>query len=232
MELCMPKVGKSWFAGTVVLATYAALFLGNCGGESLNGSGTGGATGNTTGGTTGNTTGGNSGYGGFLDGAGGSTGTGNVRGTGGLSTGGVGGDWGGAGGDIGVCDAIITYPPVLTIIDGSTGNPICDPTFALVDGNASSPMVITNVQECDGTSGVPCPGSPGETQPGPCRFMLNALAGPSVSTVEVSAPGRISSEVVGVTGGVGGCVPYLAPAEFTVSLLPVYVPPDGGANAN
>jgi hypothetical protein len=232
----MPKVGKSWFAGPLVLAAYAALFLGNCGGESLNGSGTGG-TGNKTGqggfldGVGGNGGGGNGGNAGD-GGNGGSTGTGNAPGTGGVGGGGVGGDGIGTGGDIGDCNVIIAYPPILTIIDGSTGNPICDPTFALVDGSASSPMVITNVQECDGTSGVPCPGSPGETQPGPCRFILNGLGGPIFSTVEVSAPGRITSEVVGVAGGVGGCVPYQAPAEFTVSLLPVYVPPDGGADAN
>jgi hypothetical protein len=224
----MPEVGKSWFAASL-LTTYTALFLGNCGGESLNGSGAGG----TTGGTTGRATGGTTGEGGFLDGAGGLTGTGNAPGSGGLATGGVGGDWGGAGGDIGVCNAIIVYPPVLTIVDGASGNPVCDPTFAIVDVNASNPIVIADVQPCDGTSGVTCPGSPGEEKPGPCRFILNGLGSSSVGTLEVSAPGYLSSEVLGVSGGVGGCVPYRAPSQLTVSLWPVLpVPTDGGVDAH
>lgn len=229
----MPKVGKRWLRGSVVLAMYATLFLGNCSGESLNGSGTGGTTGNTTGGTTGNTTGGHTGEGGFLDGAGGSTGTGNRPGTGGLATGGGGGDWGGAGGDIGGCDVFFTYPPVLTVVDGTNGDPICDPTFALIDVNASSPIAVTNVQQCDGTSGVACPGSPGETQPGPCRFLLNGLDSSRVSALEVSAPGYLSFEVDGVSVGVGGCVPYRAASQLTVALPPaVLVPTDGGPDTN
>ena len=227
----MPEVGKSWFAGTVGLAMYAALFLGNCGGESLNGAGTGGTPGQTTGGTTG-TTGGNTGEGGSLQGSGGSTGTGNARGTGGLATGGNGGDWGGAGGDIGGCRAVVIYPPVLTVVDGANGAPICDPTFAIIDLNASNPIAISDVQECDGTSGVACPGSPGETQPGPCRFLLNGLDSASVNALEVGAPGYASVEVDGVSSGVGGCVPYRAPSQLTVALPPALpVPSAPGADA-
>jgi hypothetical protein len=220
MGLSMLKVGKSWFARTPLLAMYAALFLGNCGGESLNGSGTGGTTRGTTG------------QGGSLEGSGGVPGTGNAPGTGGLSTGGVGGDGVGAGGDIGDCGVIIAYPPVLTVVDGSNGTPICNPTFAIVNVNASNPIVIADVVECDGTSGLACPGSPGE-QPGPCRFVLERLGSSSVGTLEVSAPGYLPFEILGVAGGVGGCVPYRAPSQVTVSLFPVLpVLPDGSVDAN
>ncbi len=222
----MPKVGTSWLAATLALAAYAALFLGNCGGESLNGSGTGGT----------------SGAGGFLDGAGGFTGTGGTTGSGGLATGGTGGDAlaggtsggdGGAGGTTGAggdCALIIEYPPLIAVVDISNGAPICDPTFAIIDVNASNPIVITDVVECDGIAGATCPGAPPDGGLSPCRFALTGLAGTSVQTLQVSAPGYLPSTAYDIVSGVGGCVPSSPASQVTVPLFPA--PADGGINTN
>lgn len=213
----MRKVGTSWLAGSLALAAYVALFLGNCGGESLNGSGPGGPRSGLP----------TTGAGGSLDGTGGG------RGTLGPLVGGSGGDGTPSGGSTGAggdCELIVEYPPVVTVVDGSNGAAICDPTFAIVDVNADNPIVITDVEACDGTSNLLCPGAPADAGPGPCRFALNGLGDSSVHVLQVSAPAYLPSIAYDVTGGFQGCASSAAASQITVPLYPV--PVDGGLDAN
>jgi hypothetical protein len=217
MGLKMSKIGSSGFGGALALAAYATLFLGNCGGESLNGPGTGGqGSGLPT-----------TGAGGSLDG------TGGTRGTLGPLLGGSGGDGTPSGGTTGAggdCQLIVEYPPVVTVVDGSNGHSICDPTFAIVDVNAANPIVIADVEACDGTSNLLCPGAPPDAGPGPCRFALTGVGDSSVGVLQVSAPAYLPSSAYDVTGGFEGCTSSLAASQITVPLFPV--PADGGVDAN
>ena len=217
MGLKMSKSGSTWFGGALALAAYSALFLGNCGGESLNGSGTGGQGGGVP----------TTGAGGSLDGTGGTIGTLGPIGGGSGGDGPASGGTTGAGGD---CQLIIEYPPVVTVVDGSNGSPICDPTFAVAEVNADNPMVIVEVEACDGASNLLCPGAPLDAGPGPCRFALTGLGDSGVRRLEVSAPAYLPSTASNVMGGFEGCTSSAAASQITVALFPV--PADGGVDAN
>ena len=211
----MAKVGTRWVGGALALAAYAALFLGNCGGESLNGSGTGAKGGGVP----------TTGAGGSLEGSGGAPGT-----LGPIVSGG-GGDGIGSGGSTGAggdCGLIVQYPPVLTVVDGANGGSICDPTFAIVGVNADDPIVIADVEACGGTTNFLCPDSSPDAGPGPCRFALTGV-GDSGIDAQVSAPGYLPSTAF-VKGGFEGCTSSAAASQIVVPLFPV--PVDGGVPAN
>ena len=152
--------------------------------------------------------GGGGGTGGIISGSGG------VPGAGGASSG-LGG-----GGPID-CGTIEDLPAVFTIVDGVSGDPICDPTFA-VERDASTAVQATAYQ-CLGATPFGCPAVPTtDGQPQPCVFIVygSFVTGQSY-TVAVSAPGYLTSQVAGVTGGQAATCgfPYEPPSQLTVALF-------------
>lgn len=191
--------------------TCGAAMLGGCGNENLGG-GTGGAPG--TGGAVVLATGGTTGTGLMPAGSGGMAGA--LGGGGGLAVGGAAGHGIGVVSGTGGCNAISLYPPVVTVVDATSGAPICDATFVAVSSSGSLGAVA-----CDGATTTPCAPAvaivPGDSAV--CRFELEAFTTGS-GEVLAGAPGYLASTPFAVYGGEGGCVPYVAAAQVIVALTP------------
>jgi hypothetical protein len=196
----MGKLVAGGLLGSLAVAALTTLFVGSCGGQALGGRGGSGGSAGTFAGSGG--------------GAGAIAGSGGVAGAAGQSSG-LGG-----GGPID-CGAILDLPPILTIVDGSTGAPVCDPTF-VVELDASTAVQATSYR-CLAADRIGCPViSTTDGQPPPCVFLLYGLFETGQSyTVAVSAPGYLTSQVAGVAGGQAATCgfPFVAPSQLTVSLF-------------
>jgi len=117
------------------------------------------------------------------------------------------------------CAAVHGLPPIVTIVDATTGAPICDPTFKIEwpDGSAVG-STDGMPYGCGQTKDFDCPG-PRDGGVAPCAFALLALSdnfyGMSIE-VEVSKAGY-QTAVVPVTSGLGGCL--YVPASHPVVKL-------------
>ena len=113
-------------------------------------------------------------------------------------------------------------PPVVTVVDGASGNPICDPGFAVVSCTGAIPSGPLSIYPCDGTTNFGCDAS-ADGGADRCRFSvggLNDSAFGNTCTLTVSAPGFVSATVAGVVSGVGGCVDPVSASRITVTLAP------------
>jgi hypothetical protein len=141
---------------------------------------------------------------------------------------------GGSGGTAGAvsapmdCGVTGELPPILTIVDASNGNPICDATFnAVLVGDASGVDTDPNAHQCDGTTSFGCPAFSTIDSSQPCEFALAGLTyvnvGVNSYSVAIRAPGYVPGLVVGVSGGrAASCgLPPEAPTQVTVKLNPI-----------
>jgi hypothetical protein len=127
-------------------------------------------------------------------------------------------------------------PPILTIVDATTGAPICDATFnAVLVGDAAGVTTDPNPHRCDGTTSFGCPAFSTTDSSQPCAYALVGLgyvdARIGSYSVVARAPGYIPGLVVGITGGrTASCgFPQEAPTQVTVKLNPN--PFDAGASS-
>jgi hypothetical protein len=229
-------------AGSFVRFLALALWSGGCGGQAQGGgnggtagtpSATGGAAGMTSAsagvaGTTatggiGGTTSAGAGAAGTAAASGGIGGT--AAATGGMP--GAGGASSGLGGGSPIdCGLIGPLPPILTIVDGATDNPICDATFTVETNADASTAPDAGAYRCDGTTSYGCPAFSTTDVPQPCVFALLGLAIASASpansyTVAVGAPGYLTTQVTDVAGGraaICGFSPE-TPSQLTVMLF-------------
>ncbi len=131
------------------------------------------------------------------------------------------------------CGVVVGIPPVLSVVDATTGAAICDPTFTLVSAPASASLPPDG-----GNVGVPCtPEAAGYGGCSPddaadaCPFALPWLA--EVGTVldfgvEVAKTG-FAPVVVSVHAGVEFCGGGTTPASnLVVRLAPSDAGADGG----
>jgi hypothetical protein len=245
------------FLGSLMAATLGPLALGcsneNLGTSGAGGK-TGAASNTGGGGNTRSTvgSGGVAGAGGFITGAAGTRGAAGMRGAaaaggaggltvglggaaGGLSggTGGIGGATGGSGGatggymGTGGCDSFSEVPPILTLVDSTTGGLICAASFTIVavsDGGIIPNDPTGGAYSCEGTERSACPFTPLLVDGGgSCRFVLGDLAGaPATSeyTVEITAPGYEPAEALDVVGGKSGCYGAWPASKLTIDLTP------------
>jgi hypothetical protein len=118
------------------------------------------------------------------------------------------------------CGAIAVYPPNITVVDAVNGSPLCDPTFAVLTSNGEPlPPDDGGAYACAPDFGG-CPPAPADGGAPPCTFMLSEVTWPGSYSVRVFAPGFAPVVVDDVSGGVGGCVAYVAPSVLTVTLSP------------
>jgi hypothetical protein len=124
------------------------------------------------------------------------------------------------------CGAIELFPPIVEVIDAVTGAPICDPAFTVdwPDGGPSGPKDGAPFA-CGQSRDDNCPGPPDGGGTAPCTFALAIFNAMNVN-VEVSKP-DYATTIVQVSGGVGGCVPYVPASHVRVELHPV---PDASAD--
>jgi hypothetical protein len=118
------------------------------------------------------------------------------------------------------CGAIEVLPPNVTVLNATTGAPICDATFTVVGWDAGA-VPDTGAALCDGTF-AGCPAAPSDGGTAPCSFALLGLDGAdqhATFDVQVSETG-FAPTVVPVKLGFGGCAPYTAASQVTVSLTP------------
>jgi hypothetical protein len=129
------------------------------------------------------------------------------------------------------CGVVVGIPPVLSVVDATTGAAICDPTFTLVSAPASASLPPDG-----GNVGVPCTpeaavygGCSPDDAADACPFALPWLA--EVGTVldfgvEVAKTG-FEPVVVSVHAGVEFCGGGTTPASNVVVRL---APSDAGAD--
>ncbi len=104
------------------------------------------------------------------------------------------------------CGGAVELLPVVTVLDGQTGAPICD--AVLVDNDAGAYL-------------NPCAGS-GEDCTGKCSYTASGYGTPSGFSITISAPGYAPSKVTGLLTGACGCGgPCELAQQKTVSLTPV-----------
>jgi hypothetical protein len=120
------------------------------------------------------------------------------------------------------CAAVHGLPPIVAIVDATTGTPICDPTFTVEwpDGSAVGSK-DGMPYGCGQTKDFDCPGPSADGGSAPCAFALLALSyvyGMNLE-VEVSKPGY-ETTTVPVTSGLGGCA-YVPASHPIVKLHPL-----------
>jgi len=130
------------------------------------------------------------------------------------------------------CGVVVGIPPVLSVVDATTGAAICDPTFTVVSAPAS-----VSLPPDGGNVGVPCTTGVavyGECSPDDardaCPFALPSLVelGTALDfSVEVAKAG-FEPAVVSVHIGVEFCGGGTTPASNVVVRL---APSDAGADA-
>ncbi len=127
------------------------------------------------------------------------------------------------------CKAIVEIPPLFSI-DTSTGSPVCDPSFEILDWPDATPPTE------EGGAPLRCPGWEGcPAGDAGCNYVLVGLQGYAAGpggpyTVQVSEPGFAPAIVSGVKSGVGGCVPTVEASHIEVTLTPR--PQDAGADGD
>ena len=132
------------------------------------------------------------------------------------------------------CGVVVGIPPVVSVVDDTTGAAICNPTFTLVSAPAS-----VSLPPDGGNVGVPCApavagygGCSPDDATDACPFALPWLA--EVGTVldfsvEVASSGFAPS-IISVHAGVEFCGGGTTPASnFVVRLAPSDAGADGGA---
>ena len=135
------------------------------------------------------------------------------------------------------CGVVVSVPPVLSVVDATTGAAICDPTFTVVSAPASASLPPDG-----GNVGVPCTAgvavygvcAPDDAADA-CPFALPALAEVGTTldfSVEVAKTG-FEPAVVSVHAGVAFCGGGTTPASnVVVRLVPSDAGADGGAGAS
>jgi hypothetical protein len=130
------------------------------------------------------------------------------------------------------CSGVVVYlPPIVSVVSATTGSPICEPTFAVVEWPDAGPVPPDGGDPilCDG-SPVGCPSAPHDGGVGPCQYALQGLiAGGSFGptdvatfTIAVSKPGFESVIVPDVSTGVIVCpAPNKPASQLTVQLSPL-----------
>ena len=119
------------------------------------------------------------------------------------------------------CGAVENLPPVINVVNALDQSPICDPTFALADGDggtdAGDAGDTTGAEKCGDAGPQGCP-APAADASATCTFVLTAIEGPTPThSVTVSAPGFVSTTLTGVHGGYGACED-VPPTVATVKL--------------
>jgi hypothetical protein len=103
------------------------------------------------------------------------------------------------------CAGATSIPPVVAVLDDTTGGPICDPSFELVDasGTATQSLDDGGARACDAIPTSAACMQPVPDGGGRCDFALTGVNGPlgaTQYTVLVTSPGYRSQSVVVVAG--------------------------------
>jgi hypothetical protein len=109
------------------------------------------------------------------------------------------------------CGVVEIIPPVLTVNDFFTGNPICDAVLADNDAGAGLYPCTVGEEGCTAK----------------CQYTVNGDEGGSSFSITVTAPGYSISEVTGLMTNYCGCNTSQCPApqQLTTTLAPI---PDAG----
>jgi len=125
------------------------------------------------------------------------------------------------------CGAIALLPPLIEVFGSGDGSPLCEAEFAVVGMSPDAeapPSPDAGAVSCARTPWIGCPAASDGGEPS-CAFALVGLSvQPSAGTtysVQITSAGYQPKVVTDVRGGVGGCVPPVAPSSHSVRLDPV-----------